>query len=606
MNPSPRIARRLIVLGLATVTTVATFGVAHAEGTSAGRHGRLIDRPQHGRAALAALGTRLDQAARLNRMSASGLRSVLDRDTSAWLGRDGRLFYIEEAPTAAEATTAQATTAQASVAPIYPVSQTFALHSLPGSNHTIYLDFDGFTLRAGGFWDVQGNMTPGAFEGFSMDGSPAFSDTERAVVQKVWQIVAEKYAPFDVDVTTQDPGAAAYNRDGSGDPTYGDHVVFSDDPDAVNQACGGSCSGIAILGGFDYTGDNTDSYEPAWVFTSKTHDLPALIAHTAAHEIGHTFGLHHDGISGGATYYAGQGNWFPLMGSSLNAVGQFSKGEYSRASNTEDDLAVIAANGAPFRADDFGSSIAAATDLGTRSSYGVRGVISSDRDADVFAVRRGCTTGLTAAAYGIGEGQAVDLQVSVYDAAGALVANADPASGQDYNQPHKPTGLNATATAKSLPAGAAYVRVAGVGHGSPATTGYSGYGSVGGYRLSISGCEGDGGASLSATSTSVTRPSAPRTRRASAGARGGAVTAIARWAAPASNGGAAIRGYRVRAFRVDSHGRVVRGYTSALRPASARSLVWRLPKGRYRFRVLAINRVGSSRLSTYSAIVTAR
>ena len=40
------------------------------------------------------------------------------------------------------------------------------------------------------------------------DNNPStFSDSERATILSVWRIVAEDYAPFDVDVTTEDPAA---------------------------------------------------------------------------------------------------------------------------------------------------------------------------------------------------------------------------------------------------------------------------------------------------------------------------------------------------------------------------------------------------------------
>jgi hypothetical protein len=94
--------------------------------------------------------------------------------------------------------------------------------------------------------------------------------------------------------------------------------------------------------------------------------------------------------------------------------------------------------------------------------------------------------------------------------------------------------------------------------------------------------------------------------RATSGRRGGRVTAAVRWAAPASNGGAAIRGYRIWVQRVTTSGRVMRTVGSARVSSASRAVTLRLHRGHYRFRVVAYNAVGSSPVSARSRVVTAR
>ena len=598
---------RLTVATLAAITLLLPAeAVAAGSGAQDGHRptprARLLERAGHGEAVVRALGDRLPAVAATNRMSATRLQEILESDPTAWVGGDGQMFYVEKAETL-QATAPSAPPALAT----YPESQTFALHSLPGSKHTIFLDFDGANV-SGTWWNTaDGGMPAKFYTGFTLDSNPgSFTSDELAYVQTVWRIVAEKYAAFDVDVTTQDPGPDAYNRAGSTDQTYGDHVVISDDPTAVNSACDGNCSGIALVNTFDDTWRSDSYLEPAWVFSSKTSRSPVLTAHTVAHEVGHTFGLHHDGDATHA-YYGGQSNWFPLMGSSAKAVGQFSKGEYAGANNTEDDLAIIAANGAPLRADDHSDSLSGAESLATGTVAG--GVISTRNDRDVFAVDHDCTTNMTVRATGIGDGQSLDMSLTVLDASGTVVASANPTSGQVTTVwPYEPTGLDASVT---MPAANAvyYVRVDGVGKGDPTSTGYSDYASIGQYLLAISNCDGTMPVVTTPPPTSTTTvrtPSAPRIGAASSGRRGRPITAKIRWSAPTTSGGAAVNGYRVTAQRLDSAGRVVKALRSTLLSSGARALKMRLPKGRYRFRVVAYNRIGASPYSAASRIVRAR
>ena len=124
---------------------------------------------------------------------------------------------------------------------------------------------------------------------------PAFSDGERAKVQQVWAMVAEDYAPFDVDVTTQDPGAAGMVRSSSSDTVYGTRVLVTPSDDPFAKICSRACGGVAYIGVFDRR--RARYYQPAWVFPQALGNDPKNIAEAASHEAGHNLGLDHDGTA---------------------------------------------------------------------------------------------------------------------------------------------------------------------------------------------------------------------------------------------------------------------------------------------------------------------
>ena len=73
-------------------------------------------------------------------------------------------------------------------------------------------------------WDTGGNAA-------------VFDDAERTAIQTIWQSVAEDYAPFDVDVTTADPGPGGINRSSSADTTYGSHALITPSVGAHDAIC---------------------------------------------------------------------------------------------------------------------------------------------------------------------------------------------------------------------------------------------------------------------------------------------------------------------------------------------------------------------------------
>jgi hypothetical protein len=292
------------------------------------------------------------------------------------------------------------------------------LHSNDGASKVLYLNFLGNEIQedfdAGNGRNLKGLVT----RAFDFDGDPTqFSGTEQTMIRNIWEIVAEDYAPFDIDVTTDYAG------------TFEDGV-------ALNVAIGGTdrdaalTSGIAALplGGFTNEAPNTvlvvstniNLYKGRQAFradfgrdaTPTAQQLAAYMAgawddtiiaigNTASHEAGHAFGLEHDvHLGAGTNYDAGTGTWTPIMGDNLSTDRHtWSKHERVIETGTEDGLFVesrtpliddlqILTKVLGLRADDHGDSNDLArpmTEVNPGLSFVHTGIIGTMDDKDVFS-----------------------------------------------------------------------------------------------------------------------------------------------------------------------------------------------------------------------------
>jgi hypothetical protein len=349
----------------------------------------------------------------------------------------------------------------------HPLSAIPALHSDPAAAAKLYLDFDGhFESTWGGWYDPVLGTHWGGWENvttpaYDTDGDPTtFSDGELAAIREIWARVAEDYAPFNLDVTTVDPG------------NFADRV-------GMRIAIGGSSMdwygsptfGVTIFGSYtDPTQVNT-----GYVFSDNVSGDPRLVADGVSHEAGHAYGLAHqstfDANGNKIQEYSTNGDSTvvaPLMGDPSRAARSTWWYGLNHDGNWQDDMAIIASanNGFGYRADDHGDTFATASSLtADGASWSVSGIIEQPTDRDVFRLDTGgsITVRVDPAAFGPN----LDPTVSLFDSAGNLIASAEPNATD-------PGDLSAELTA-TVASGTYYVVVGS--HGD--------YGDVGQYTVTV-------------------------------------------------------------------------------------------------------------------------
>jgi hypothetical protein len=171
-----------------------------------------------------------------------------------------------------------------------------------------------------------------------------FSTAELQRIQAIWQRVAEDYAPFDVNVTTEPP-----SRRRAADAQLGTDQVFGTTV-LITTRAPASTAAAAAAWPTSACSTTPDYYKPALVFYNQLGGgNEKYVAEAISHEAGHNMGLQHDGTAT-VGYYQGHGSgatgWAPIMGVGYyQALVQWSKGQYSGANNTQDDFSVMASNG---------------------------------------------------------------------------------------------------------------------------------------------------------------------------------------------------------------------------------------------------------------------
>ena len=257
---------------------------------------------------------------------------------------------------------------------VHPVAPAFS--SLQGAAYTIYLDFSGFNFS--GNWD-NGSSVPGSTPAYTVDGNAnAFSALEVANIQNIWSRVAEKYAPFNINVTTVDPAVAALQAgtDLARQNYYDSQSLM------MHTVIGGSggwdpgAGGVSQISVTDHSVNGSNGAHTDFVFSAQAPSNLQFIGEGSAHENGHGLGLHHQSVYSGNTLVSeyspgtgsGPGTLAPIMGVSYSAGrGTWHRGDSNIAplgpSLQNDVFQIMGNNQMTVVNDGIGHSLAAASSI---------------------------------------------------------------------------------------------------------------------------------------------------------------------------------------------------------------------------------------------------
>jgi hypothetical protein len=296
-----------------------------------------------------------------------------------------------------------------------------------------------------------------------MSGSTPLNGVTKENMYRAWQSVADQYSMLNLNVTTN---RAVYDAARAANQLRTGVINFVNADGRSN----------APLHSFGTTAAGTLYRNPASGF-----DYGYGIGMTGAHEVGHQMGMNHDRGGSGGEYFEGIAayQWGPIMGNYwmgsgwANQLFTWSRGEYTTASNFEDDLNIMnAEEQVPYMADDNPTSKALVFGAnGAISAASNFGQIERASDTDTYTFTTGGMSVLNLRIDPLEYLRMLDVQATIYNSAGAVVAS----SNLSVNRSAQFTNL-------SLPAGSYRLVIRGGAEGTPAN-GFSNYSSLGWYGI---------------------------------------------------------------------------------------------------------------------------
>lgn len=302
-----------------------------------------------------------------------------------------------------------------------------AYSSRPGAAAKLYLDFDGDVTNS---W---GSYSPGTTPAYDIDGDKNnFSSDELENIRQMYLAVAEAYSPFNIDVTTVNPGSLVDRQSL--------RVVVGGDGNnnGVSYWVGSRAGGIGYVGSFSNFQPNT-----VYVFPGNLRNgTPRFTAMAAVHESGHAFGLNHQSeyigfsrvqeysdndpstIGDGTGRYSNQPS-APFMGVSYFAERPiWFSGTATSVFDYQEDLSILSGsnNGFGYRLDDHGDTHAFASPLSMSGDFiSDFGVIENIFDTDLFTFTITSESNAMFRVDGAPFNQMLDPSLALYDSQGELL-----------------------------------------------------------------------------------------------------------------------------------------------------------------------------------------